>query len=117
MFIDFYCVFLYQRYFFVVTDYWDNSGIFFIVYYCFQRVKNFLILIFFFKKGFVIDVLAKDMGAAVYFVEHRYFGESMPYGNDSFKGSNIGYLRFGLNFFFFFFKKINYFLCFVLFQS
>lgn len=50
-----------------MTDYWNNSG-------------------------FVIDILGKKMGAALFFVEHRYFGESLPFGNQSWVGNNVGYL-------------------------
>jgi pimeloyl-ACP methyl ester carboxylesterase len=49
------------------TDYWLNSG-------------------------FITDVLAPQLGAAVFVLEHRYFGESLPFGNSSFDPSNIGFL-------------------------
>ena len=40
---------------------------------------------FFDNTGFVTKTLAEEFGALVVFGEHRYFGESMPYGTDSFK--------------------------------
>lgn len=49
-----------------VTDYWENSG-------------------------FIFD-LARVHGALVVFAEHRYFGESMPFGSESFSQENVGYL-------------------------
>lgn len=49
-----------------VTDYWSNSGFMFL--------------------------LAQKHGARVIFAEHRYFGESMPFGNNSFNGDKVGYL-------------------------
>lgn len=70
-----------------VTDYWSNSG-------------------------FMTQVLAQEHGALVVFAEvgqirtsfffaiscspcspkHRYFGDSMPFGNASFLNANVGYL-------------------------
>lgn len=36
---------------------------------------------------------AKDFEAMVVFMEHRYYGDTMPYGSKSFKGlANLGYL-------------------------
>ena len=36
--------------------------------------------------------LAKEFGAITVFAEHRYFGESMPVGENSFKRENLPYL-------------------------
>ncbi|KAK6196060.1 hypothetical protein SNE40_001356 [Patella caerulea] len=41
--------------------------------------------------GFVFDI-APQFGALVVFAEHRFYGKSMPFGADSFKGNNIGLL-------------------------
>ncbi|XP_050404113.1 dipeptidyl peptidase 2 isoform X2 [Patella vulgata] len=41
--------------------------------------------------GFVFDI-APQFGALVVFAEHRFYGKSLPFGDDSFKGNNIGLL-------------------------
>lgn len=41
--------------------------------------------------GLLTD-LAPKFGALVVFAEHRYYGKSMPFGEDSFTGDNIGLL-------------------------
>jgi len=47
---------------------------------------------FFDNSGFMTTTLAETFGALVVFGEHRYFGESMPFGADSFKRENLPYL-------------------------
>lgn len=41
--------------------------------------------------GFVFDI-APQFGALVIFGEHRYYGQTLPFGNASFDGDNVGYL-------------------------
>lgn len=41
--------------------------------------------------GFMFD-LAPKMGALIVFIEHRYYGESLPFGDDSFSTNNLRYL-------------------------
>jgi lysosomal Pro-X carboxypeptidase len=41
---------------------------------------------------FMAQTLAKEYGALVVFAEHRYYGESMPFGEDSFKKENLRFL-------------------------
>ncbi|KAF7989870.1 hypothetical protein HCN44_008544 [Aphidius gifuensis] len=42
--------------------------------------------------GFIWDI-ADSFGAIVVFAEHRYYGESLPYGNESYSNvKNLGYL-------------------------
>jgi len=36
--------------------------------------------------------MAKRLNAMIIFAEHRYYGKSLPFGNDSFTHENIQYL-------------------------
>ena len=49
---------------------------------------------FFDNSGFMSTTLAKQFGALTVWAEHRYFGESMPFGNASFdaEAGNLKYL-------------------------
>ena len=47
---------------------------------------------FFDNSGFMTTTLAEKFGALVVFGEHRYFGTSMPFGDDSFDKDNLKYL-------------------------
>ncbi len=47
---------------------------------------------FYNNTGFVTDTLAKALGGLVIFAEHRYFGETMPFGDKSFDNENLRYL-------------------------
>lgn len=47
---------------------------------------------FYDNTGFMTDDLAKHFNATVIFVEHRYFGASMPFGDKSYE--SIEYYRY-----------------------
>ena len=47
---------------------------------------------FFDNSGFMSTTLAEKFGAMTIWGEHRYFGTSMPFGDDSFKRDNLAYL-------------------------
>eukprot|EP00933_Yihiella_yeosuensis_P046587 TRINITY_DN4215_c0_g1_i1.p1 TRINITY_DN4215_c0_g1~~TRINITY_DN4215_c0_g1_i1.p1 ORF type:complete len:511 (-),score=94.91 TRINITY_DN4215_c0_g1_i1:165-1697(-) len=44
------------------------------------------------SNGFMIQVLAPKWGALLLFPEQRFYGKSMPFGNDSFKTEHLSYL-------------------------
>ena len=48
---------------------------------------------FYNNTGFMVNALAEEFGAHVVFTEHRYFGESMPFGKDSYKTENLKFLN------------------------
>ena len=47
---------------------------------------------FYENSGFVTEVLAEQYGGLVIFAEHRYYGDSLPFGYRSFEKQNMGYL-------------------------
>ena len=58
-------------------DMWEGSGV---INSCF------------FFQGFIFD-LSAELSALVIFIEHRYYGESLPFGPASFKDKqHLGYL-------------------------
>lgn len=42
--------------------------------------------------GFMHTTLAQEFGALVIFGEHRYYGESMPFGDQTFDRKNLNML-------------------------
>lgn len=49
---------------------------------------------FYENSGFLNNDLAKEFGAMVVYMEHRYYGDSWPFGDEeeSYKKSNLIYL-------------------------
>lgn len=47
---------------------------------------------FYNNSGFMTTTLAKEFKAAVVFAEHRYYGKSMPFGNQTFDKKNLRFL-------------------------
>jgi len=50
------------------------------------------ITLFYENTQFVTNVLAKEMNALILFAEHRYYGSTLPFGNNSFIPENLGYM-------------------------
>jgi len=50
------------------------------------------VTLFYENAGFLTKVLGSEFKALILFAEHRYFGESMPFGNQSFTKENNVYL-------------------------
>ncbi|CAI2367314.1 unnamed protein product [Moneuplotes crassus] len=48
---------------------------------------------FYNNTGFMVNTLAEEYKALVVFAEHRYFGESLPFGDKSFETENLKYLN------------------------
>ncbi|XP_060592808.1 dipeptidyl peptidase 2-like [Ruditapes philippinarum] len=75
-----------QRY--LIQDQWWNPGKGPIFFYTGNEGP---ITTFWDATGFVFDI-APQFGALVVFAEHRYYGESLPFGNATFEPANMGLL-------------------------
>ncbi|XP_022094625.1 dipeptidyl peptidase 2-like [Acanthaster planci] len=75
-----------QRYL-VTEDYWAG-GSHPVFFYTGNEAD---ITIFLKNTGFLFDI-APRFGALVIFAEHRYYGESLPFGNHSYTADNVGLL-------------------------
>ncbi|KAJ7378637.1 Dipeptidyl peptidase 2 [Desmophyllum pertusum] len=67
-------------------QYWDGNGPIF-----FYTGNEGPITSFWDNSGFVFEA-AEKFNALVIFGEHRYYGESMPFGSSSFDHDKVGYL-------------------------
>ncbi|XP_071496177.1 dipeptidyl peptidase 2-like [Diadema antillarum] len=75
-----------QRYF-LTENYWNKgSGPIF-----FYTGNEGPLEAFFDNTGFMFDI-APEFEALVVFAEHRYYGKSLPFGNESFTPTNLGLL-------------------------
>ena len=62
-----------------------------VLFYCGNEGE---IWTFYNNSGYMTNNLSNDLGAMVVFAEHRYYGKSMPFGNQSFNATsgNLKYL-------------------------
>ena len=78
----------YQMRYLVDLQYYDKEkGA--VLFYCGNEGD---IWTFYNNSGFMTTTLAQNLSAAVVFAEHRFYGKSMPFGNESFSGKE--HLRF-----------------------
>jgi len=76
----------YRQRYLISDSYWDGKGP--ILFYTGNEGS---IVNFWDNTGFVF-ALAKRFNGLILFGEHRYYGESLPYGDKSFTGDNLGQL-------------------------
>ena len=70
----------YQMRYLVDLQYYDKEkGA--VLFYCGNEGD---IWTFYNNSGFMTTTLAQNLSAAVVFAEHRFYGKSMPFGNESF---------------------------------
>jgi len=83
-----------QRYL-VASQYWNTNGSLSngcpgpIIFYTGNEGD---ITWFYNNTGFVTNILAQQLGALIVFAEHRYYGDTLPFGNQSFAADNVVYL-------------------------
>lgn len=78
-----------QRYLFNSANWGGNLTKSPLFFYCGNEAD---ITVFWNNSGYVTDVLPVALKAYVLFMEHRYFGVSLPFGNESYTGTNMLYL-------------------------
>ncbi|XP_071949074.1 lysosomal Pro-X carboxypeptidase-like [Antedon mediterranea] len=75
---------IYKQRYLVSTEHWGGVGMP-ILFYCGNEGD---ITLFSENTGFMWDI-APEFDAMIVFAEHRYYGESMPYGDDSYKNKSM----------------------------
>eukprot|EP00331_Platyophrya_macrostoma_P031616 CAMPEP_0176458116 /NCGR_PEP_ID=MMETSP0127-20121128/32391_1 /TAXON_ID=938130 /ORGANISM="Platyophrya macrostoma, Strain WH" /LENGTH=507 /DNA_ID=CAMNT_0017848603 /DNA_START=77 /DNA_END=1601 /DNA_ORIENTATION=+ len=79
----------FQMRYLINQDNWDRANAGPILFYCGNEGD---ITTFWENTGFQTTTLAQEFKGLVLFAEHRYFGKSLPFGNDSFTNENLAYL-------------------------
>ena len=78
---------IFQQRYLVNEDYFQKDGA--ILFYTGNEED---VTAFWGNTGFMFEIAAEFHGLIV-FAEHRYYGKSLPFGSDSFRPENIGYLQ------------------------
>ena len=93
-----------QRYL-VLDEYWDKEGPLFVytgnegdIVWFFQNSVSAMVVMhsthLSFLQGFVVEDLSQHFNALIIFIEHRYYGQSLPFGADSYKDAqHLQYLN------------------------